>query len=399
MAKITPLFKTPEHEAQDMKDYKLKLFRHRAGRGMKILICAVVVLGIILGIGIYAWNKTYLGYETISAVERNDVLNTQYVEYNNKMLKYSRDGISCVNFKNEALWSQTYSMQTPIIDICQGSIVVADQQGNEVYVFNEQGFQTQITTLLPIQQVSISSQGVVALLLNGSDAAWISLYDNEGTNLTEAQCRLEETGQPLSISISPDGAKLAVSYLQVLSKTASSCIVFYNFGPIGGNFVDKIVASKVYEDTIIPRIKYLGDNTCVAVSDQSIIYYEGKEIPEEKAIAEIETEIRSLFFGEKTVGIVVEGAGKDSQKYEVRLFDTNGNQTLTQGTNLTYSQIKMSGENLILYSDNECEIYSKQGILRYTGTFDGTLANIYKGSGLRRYILVFSDRTEEIKLK
>ena len=238
-----------------------------------------------------------------------------------------------------------------------------------------------------------------SLLVNGSDAAWISLYDNEGTNLTEAQCRLEETGQPLSISISPDGAKLAVSYLQVLSKTASSCIVFYNFGPIGGNFVDKIVASKVYEDTIIPRIKYLGDNTCVAVSDQSIIYYEGKEIPEEKAIAEIETEIRSLFFGEKTVGIVVEGAGEDSQKYEVRLFDTNGNQTLTQGTNLTYSQIKMSGENLILYSDNECEIYSKQGILRYTGTFDGTLANIYKGSGLRRYILVFSDRTEEIKLK
>ena len=25
MAKITPLFKTPEHEAQDMKDYKLKM--------------------------------------------------------------------------------------------------------------------------------------------------------------------------------------------------------------------------------------------------------------------------------------------------------------------------------------------------------------------------------------
>lgn len=400
MAKITQLYKTPE-VAEDMKSYKEKLLRHRAGIGVRILIGVALVVGLIFGMWSWSQYKTYGAYEVLSSTPRTDTLNTQYAEYNGKILKYSRDGISCVNLQNEAVWSQTYNMQMPILDVCQNSVVVADMQGNEVYVFDEEGLRTQITTLLPIQQVSISSQGVTALLLSDSSASWIHLYDQDGEELTGARCRLGETGQPLSIGISSDGAKLAVSYLQVQEGSINSCIVFYNFGPVGGNFVDKIVASKVYEDTVIPRIKYLGDSICAAVSNQGIIYYAGKEIPEETAIVTETKEIRSIFFGSGHVGLVTEGEGnkEESTRYEIHLYDTSGNQILTQGTNLAYNQVKMSGKNLILFNENECEIYSDQGVLRYAGSFDGAIADIYKGSGLRKYILVFSDRTEEVKLK
>lgn len=400
MAKITQLYKTSE-VAEEMKSYKGKLFRHRAGIGIKGLLCVVLVAGLVFGMWTLSQNKTYGTYEVLSSTQRTDTLNTQYAEYNGKLLKYSRDGISCVNLQNEAIWSQTYNMQMPILDVCQNSVVVADMQGNEVYIFNEEGLQTQITTLLPIQQVSISSQGVTALLLSDSSASWIYLYDKEGNTLTEAQCRLNETGQPLSIGISSDGAKLAASYLQIREGTANSCIVFYNFGPVGGNFVDKIVSSKIYENTIIPRIKYLGDSVCAAVSDGGIIYYEGKEIPEETVVVTETKEIQSIFFGSGSVGLVTEGTkeGEENTRYEVHLYDTSGNQILVQGTDLSYSQVKMSGKNLILFNENECEIYSEKGVLRYAGTFDGAVADIYKGSGLRKYIFVFSDRTEEVKLK
>lgn len=398
MAKITQLYKTPE-TAEDMKDFKSKLFRHRAGIGIQGLICVALVAGLIFGMWSWSRHKTYTTYEILSSNQRTDTLNTQYVEYNGKILKYSRDGVSCVNLKNEAFWSQTYNMQMPIVDICGESVVVADRQGNEVYIFNSEGLQTQITTLLPIQQVSVSAQGVTALLLSDSTASWIYLYDREGTNLTKSRCSLDETGQPLSIGISSDGAKLAVSYFQIQGGTSASCIVFYNFGPVGGNFVDKIVSSKVYEDTVIPRIKYLGNSICAAVSDKGIIYYEGREIPEETATVAENEEIRSVFFGSENVGLVVEGVGKESARYEVHLYDTEGNLVLNQETNLAFNQVKLSGGSLILFNENECEIYSRQGALRYAGSFDGTVADIYNSSGVRKYILVFSDRTEEIKLK
>ena len=193
MASIMQLYKTPPHGDGGMEEYKKKLFRHRAGLGIRFLICAVVVLVIVVGLWIWFRGRTYAGYEVVSSVESTSAVNTQYAEYNGQLLRYSRDGISCVNAKNEAVWSQTYNMHYPILDICGSAVVIADQQGSEAYVFNSQGLLTQITTRLPIQQVSVSAQGVTALLLNDSAASWIYLYDAEGNVLAESRCSLDET--------------------------------------------------------------------------------------------------------------------------------------------------------------------------------------------------------------
>lgn len=417
MASITQLYKTPPHRDGGMEEYKKKLFRHRAGLGIRFLICAVVVLVIVVGLWIWFRGRTYAGYEVVSSVESTSAVNTQYAEYNGQLLRYSRDGISCVNAKNEAVWSQTYNMHYPILDICGSAVVIADQQGSEAYVFNSQGLLTQITTRLPIQQVSVSAQGVTALLLNDSTASWIYLYDAEGNVLAESRCSLDETGQPLSISISRDGSKLAVSYLQVQEGSAGSCVVFYNFGSVGANFVDKIVSSTVYEDTIIPRVEYLSSSVCAAVSDQGIIFYEGAEIPEEGAALTLDAEILSVFFGTDRVGIITEEAqaadeaaeetgkktGKKTEeeagRYQVNVYDTAGRTVLSLRTDLKYTQAKISEDMLILYNDTECEIYSAQGVLKYAGTFDTAIGDLYKAAGFRKYVVVFSDRTDIIKLK
>lgn len=413
MASITQLYKTPPHGDGGMEEYKKKLFRHRAGLGIRFLICAVVVLVIVVGLWIWFRGRTYAGYEVVSSVESTSAVNTQYAEYNGQLLRYSRDGISCVNAKNEAVWSQTYNMHYPILDICGSAVVIADQQGSEAYVFNSQGLLTQITTRLPIQQVSVSAQGVTALLLNDSTASWIYLYDAEGNVLAESRCSLDETGQPLSISISRDGSKLAVSYLQVQEGSAGSCVVFYNFGSVGANFVDKIVSSTVYEDTIIPRVEYLSSSVCAAVSDQGIIFYEGAEIPEESAALTLDAEILSVFFGIDRVGIITEEAqaadeaaeetGKkreeEAGRYQVNVYDTAGRTVLSLRTDLKYTQAKISEDMLILYNDTECEIYSAQGVLKYAGTFDTAIGDLYKAAGFRKYVVVFSDRTDIIKLK
>ena len=68
-------------------------------------------------------------------------------------------------------------------------------------------------------------------------------------------------------------------------------------------------------------------------------------------------------------------------------------------TDLKDTQAKFSGNMLILYGDTECEIYSGQGVLKYAGAFDTAIADLYKTSGFQRYVVVFSDRTDTIKLK
>ena len=423
MATIMQLYKTPPHgEKEDggMDDYKKKLFHHRAGQGIRFLVCVVVVLVVILGIWLWNQNRTYTGYEVTSSTEHSSTVTTQYAEYGRYLLRYSRDGISCVDSREEAVWSQTYNMQYPILDVCGGAAAVADRQGNEAYVFREDGLQAQITTRLPIQQISVSSQGVTALLLDGGSVSWIYLYDKEGNVLADSRCSLDETGQPLSISISQAGTKLAVAYLQVRNGAAAGCVVFYNFGAVGNNFVDKIVSSKVYEDTVIPRVEYLDSTVCAVVSDQGLFYYEGAEIPEETAAVEVQAEIRSVFFGEDCVGIITEGkaveeqaveeqaaeeqdagkqAAEEQERFRVELYGTEGQTLLSVGTSLKYTQAKISREMLILSGEDDCEIYSMQGVLKYAGSFGTGLADLYKARGFGRYTAVFPDRTDTVKLK
>ena len=72
---------------------------------------------------------------------------------------------------------------------------------------------------------------------------------------------------------------------------------------------------------------------------------------------------------------------------------------MTKKTDLEYRQVKLYGKHLILYNENECEIYSEKGILEYKGTFDSVIADLYKASGRNKFVLVFSDRTETIRLQ
>ena len=60
MAKITKLYDTPPYQEQDggMKDYKKKLFRHRAGVGARYLVCAVVIACGCLAFRLWSQNKT-----------------------------------------------------------------------------------------------------------------------------------------------------------------------------------------------------------------------------------------------------------------------------------------------------------------------------------------------------
>ena len=99
------------------------------------------------------------------------------------------------------------------------------------------------------------------------------------------------------------------------------------------------------------------------------------------------------------MGLILEGEGGDAGRYQLRLYDMKGNLVLSETSDLDYRQAKLSGKYLILYGANECEIYSDRGVLKYTGSFDSEIADIYKTKGLERYVLVFSDRTEEIKLQ
>lgn len=249
----------------DMDEYRKNLRGHRLRiTGLWAGVFAIIVIG-ALGIRSYLTHRVFSDYEVVLSYDRSDTMNTQYAEFQNYVLKYGSDGISCVDNQNKTVWSQTYNMQNPIVSVRGKSVAIAEKNGTEAMVFDSSGLQGKIQTSLPIRNIEVSSQGVLAVLVDDDNVTRLYVYDKSGEQLVEAKFELQDTGYPMGMSLSSDATKLAVSFLQVNDGSVNSCLVFYNFGSVGENVSDNLVASEIISGEIIPSVRYLDSTHCYAV--------------------------------------------------------------------------------------------------------------------------------------
>ena len=163
MAKVVNMFSSMD---EDMKDYHKKIWKHRVAVALKYIAVVIVILLAVFGIRYYLNNRSFTTYSIIAATERSDTITTKYALFGENILKYSRDGVSYTDAENSLMFSITYTMQEPILALSQKAGAVADKNGSQIYTFDQTKQTGQITTLLPIKHLSISNQGVVAVLMD-----------------------------------------------------------------------------------------------------------------------------------------------------------------------------------------------------------------------------------------
>ena len=103
----------------------------------------------------------------------------------------------------------------------------------------------------------------------------LKLYDVNGKELASGEFFGEQKNIPVDIALSYDAKKMAVDMIDVSGGKTDSVISFYNFGSVGQNEIDNNVGTYKYENQLIPEIAYVSDSRMIAVSDQSIMVFDG----------------------------------------------------------------------------------------------------------------------------
>ncbi len=386
---------------QEKKDnFEAEVQIHR----LKIFGIFALIIIIIACACLYAKNyfdtKTYTGYEILGKSLRSDSDSAKYITYNGHILKYSRDGAESYDGLKDAKWNITYEMQNPQIATCNDCVAMADEGATEIMVISGTGKQSSINTKLPVVNFSVAGQGVVAAVLEDGEAARINLYDAEGTELAGIKCSMERSGYPIDVALSPDGTLLGVSYTRVDNETGNvhSSVAFYNFGDVGQNEIDNYVSGYDYEDTIIPRIKFLDHDSAVAVGDDRIIFYTGDQKPEAVSENSINEEVQSLFFGKDETALVFR-SDEGGNKYRLKVYGKNGKQLMNESFELSYTDIQLVDKRAVIYNDAVCEIMDFDGRVRYDGLFEDPVLLMVPTDSRSRYVLVNRGMTQEIQLE
>ena len=384
-----------EQQAASGNEYKARLSRHRYSRAKKTALTAAAVAGIVFAVLFYMEKRSYHDYKTLQTSEQEDIVSTKYEVMSGKILRYSPDGAALVNSEMDAYWSSLYEMQNPVADIRGDWAVIADVDGTSMKIFDKDGEAGSVTTSYSIVKARISSNGLVAAILDGGDSTWINYYDSDGSLIAENQTHVEDPGYPMDVAVSDNGEIMMVTYQFIDGSDTTSYVAFYNFGDVGQNEDDRIVSGYTYEGVVIPEIRYFDAERSVALREDGFTVYKGRQIPKESVTEKVDKEIVSTFCDDDTIGMVFKNGNKDKQ-YTMKVYSINGSLRFTKDFNIPYTTIKISGGSILLYNDSQICVMNSRGVEKYSGTVDGSINNFIK-IGWNRYLLVLDSGVNVIK--
>ena len=396
------------------KNYKRKLKRKsrevqdtRAAQATKgffgkkrVKVGAVIILVLLIVLAIYLFNRyrTYDDYKVVDKIEMKSGESSKFLPFKGKIAKYSRNGISMLD-DDATVWDESYEMKNPLVDVCEDYLCVADKNANDVEIFTEDGKKGSVTTTYPIAKAEVAEQGVVAALLKDKDVNYIEVFDKGGNLLVSHKSLLIENGYPLDFSLSDDGEKMIVSYVQVSAGNITSKVVFYNFGSPGKNKKDRIVSTFTqYKDELVPFVKFTDSSKAVAVSENRITIYkvgdEAKVDEEEK----FKGEAQKVFYNEDYVGLVFKT--KSGRKpYRVVVYNGSLSEKMNEKVGLAFDTIKFADKNVLMYNDKNVLMMSTHGVEKFNHTFKKAITDMIPLDSSTDFLITYNDKAEVIELK
>lgn len=351
-----------------------------------VLVAVLAVIAIV-AYQVSSRRHLYTDYKVLGSYKSEDVTGTSYVRLGNDFAKYGADGITLVNASNQTLWSSAYTMQTTVADHSGESILIYEQQGNQVLVANKDSVLGQFSTDMPILKGSVAANGICALLMKNEEDTLIRLFSPDGTTLAEVKPTLEETGQPIALDLSDDATRLMVSMVRSGAGTVDSSIVFYDFSSTSESAEEHISGQMDYSDVLFPDVFLASGKTPVAVGDDRIVIFSGVKDPKEKSVIDVDTEITSVLHDDKNVGIICPGTGAD-QRYHLMVWNLTGKKTIDTDFNESYDKAGFDSGEILLWSQGHMMAYAKNGVKRLDCDFDGRIEEFVKIPGFRRYCVL-----------
>lgn len=358
-----------------------------------ILLAIAVILIAVVGIYFFIRYQEYNYMEVLETYENGTTDNAKYTYCSAGVIQYSRDGVALLTRSGKEVWNQPVQMSNPMVDVCGNSIAVGDKGGTSIFVFQKKGLRGEIHTTRPIQNLTVSSQGIVSAILKDEESPLVMCYDAKGNVLVEHKASLKNMGYPISVAISEDGNTLLVSYLNAKGNSLSTKVVYYYFGQ--NTAEEHRVLEEEFENTIVPVTAFLDKEISLIVADNALVFYDGLQKPQQSARVEIKKEILSVAYNKETIAVLLK---KESGGCKLETYDTKGKRLASVDVENQYTNMKVEEDKIVMYDGQLCSIYIKNGIHKYEGKSDDKILEIFPLSGLNKYMVINASSFQEIRL-
>lgn len=362
---------------------------------------AAAVLLIVLMVYIAKRNKNNRVYENFDvigkATEFSETSEVHYLPSAKGVFRYTRDGAEIIDTKGKTVVMVTYNMNKPSGDTCGNAAAVGEIGGKALVILDPSGEPTHVTTAFPIVKVQVASQGVTAVWMNDGASDYIQLYNADGSNLVSAKTLVATSGFPVDIALSNDGSKLVTAFASFKEEHLQTQLSFYNFGDVGGNYVDGLVAVQNYKDEMIADVEFIDNDTVVAFGDTGFRIFDMEEIADLRHEIKVDDPIRTVSCSDKYIGIILENNSKGGN-YLLRVYGRDGKLLDEKGITEGYSSFRFTESDAVLFNDSELYIFRVGGKDKIRIELRKNLSYVASLDGVNEFLFVGDTFLERVRL-
>ncbi len=185
----------------------------------------------------------------------------------------SKDGMILLNKKGETVWTDTFTMTSPVMLRDGEFCAVADNKSKTVNVYDLTGKLYSVTAGGDITTLAVNPIGCCAVVCKADDDYKIDVYSEAGEQMFEGSYAAKD-GIPLAIDISDDGKLLAVSLVSINEINMRSNVLFYYTTKTEAKNTessDGMISAINCNEDMAGVIRFLPDNSCIVATDKKIM--------------------------------------------------------------------------------------------------------------------------------
>ena len=323
------------------------------------------------------------------------------IRFGNGLITYTKDGAEYTDGDGATVWQKSYQMNSPVCCVNGDYAVITDLGGTTGCIFSNTECTGNITSILPISEAKVSGKGVVFTVENDDGADFINVYRKDGSALDiSVKSVTDGDGYPFSIAASPSGSQLAASYIGFADGSITQSVVFRNFGDVGQNDARRVVGGFIdeFNGHIVTRVSFPTETCALAYYDGGVVIFSTKVLNSPEIVKNISFEDEMLSVCDCSAGFAVVFADTQGE-YPKRLeiYDLSGSLKGSAGFDLSYDNVSMSSQNVIVNSQDHILAFTLKGRPAADLSYNGRILYAAGTSRLREFIISESGHLSRIK--
>lgn len=366
------------------------------------IITFFVLLIIICFFAVYYNIKVFDTYKIVKHIDIGGDQFSKYEQFDNNLIKYSRDGVSLFDNKGKSIWNSKYEIQNPKLVKKGNYFCIYSKLGNDIYIYDKNGRIGEINTKTTISKVALSESGNVAAVTEDKYSSYISIYDSTGAERNiNIKSIIDGNGYPLEIDLDRTGNKLVVAYEKINGEAFDASVVFYDFAQNGQSIPNKLIGGfdEQFKDSFIADIKYYDDKNVLVISDKSFVFFkfENDLTPVISKEIKYSDKIKSVSVNNEGF-IVIYNNDDIREPYKMEIYDKYGTKKYNRSFDFSYKNFKADDKYIYLYNDEEMLIMKMNGKKRFSGKIRDQITYIDRASN-NTFNVISKNELLKIKLK